>query len=136
MRSIAMASNEALSDAIACGDAVAVAAICSEEAKLLPPGIQPLAGRAAAERFWRSAIEAGVCGNEFETLEPERHEDTAHEIGRYALTSAPLGAEPTIEHGTYVSSTSGKSTVPGACRRRVSPNAPPEGGGAAKEGEK
>ena len=71
MRSIAMASNEALSDAIASEDAVAAAAVYSEETKLLPQAIDPLAG----------------------------HADTAYEIGRYGLSSVPLGAEPTIDRG-------------------------------------
>jgi hypothetical protein len=53
MRSIAATNNEASADAIARGDAVAAATVCSEQAKLLTPGSEPLAGRAVAERFWR-----------------------------------------------------------------------------------
>jgi ketosteroid isomerase-like protein len=102
MRGIVRATNDAFADAIARGDATAAAAVYAEDARLLPPGVPSVLGRAAAECFWGSVIDAGVCGVEFEALELEQHDDTAYEIGGYVLASAPVGAEPTIERGKYV----------------------------------
>ena len=48
-----MTNNEASAGAIARGGAGAAAAVCSEQAQLRTPGSGPLAGGAAAERWWR-----------------------------------------------------------------------------------
>jgi ketosteroid isomerase-like protein len=102
VRGLVKATNDAFADAIARGDAAAAAAVYAEDARLLPPGAEPLTGRIAAERFWREGIEAGVCGLELETLELEKRGDTAVEVGRYVLASAVPDAAATIDHGKYV----------------------------------
>jgi ketosteroid isomerase-like protein len=96
------ASNDAFADAIARGDATAAAAVYADDAKLLPPGSDALAGRPAAERFWRRRIQAAVCGLELETLDLEQHGDTAYEIGHYLLASAVTDTEATVDRGKYV----------------------------------
>ena len=102
MGSIAAANNEAFADAITRGDAGAAAAVYSEEARLLPPGAGALTGRAAAERFWRSAIAGGLCAMELEAIELKQHGGIAYEIGRYALAMAPANAHPAIDRGKYL----------------------------------
>jgi ketosteroid isomerase-like protein len=102
VRGLVKATNDAFADAIARGDAAAAAAVYAEDARLLPPGAEPLAGRTAAERFWRGEIDAGVCGLELETLELEQRGDTAIEVGRYVLASARPRAEATTDRGKYV----------------------------------
>lgn len=102
MQELVKATNDAFADAIARGDATTAAAVYAEDARLLAPGNEPLVGRTAAERFWRTGIDAGLCGLELETLELETHGDTAVEVGRYLRASALADGEATIDHGKYV----------------------------------
>jgi ketosteroid isomerase-like protein len=102
MRSVATGMNRAFARAIARGDAAAAAAFYAEDARLLPPDGEALVGRAAAERFWRTGIEAGVRSCELETLELEAHDGTAYEIGRYTLEIDGTGDEAVIDRGKYV----------------------------------
>ena len=95
-------NNDAFADAIARGDSAAAAAVYAEDAKLLPPGSDPLDGRLAAESFWRERIEMGVSGVELETLELEEHDGVAYEVGRYWLAAAADSTALAIDHGKYV----------------------------------
>lgn len=51
------------------GDAGAVAALYSENAKLLPPTHEVVEGRPAIERFWAGLFQAGVTGHALELID-------------------------------------------------------------------
>lgn len=102
MQGLVKAINDGFADAIARGDGAAAASVYAEHTMLLPPGNEPLAGRTAAELYWRARIDAGLCGFELETLELEQRGDMAFEVGRYLRASAVADAEATIDHGKYV----------------------------------
>jgi len=84
------------------GDAEAVAAVYADNARLLAPSADLVRGRAGIEAFWRAGIESGITHVELESLELERHEAIAHEIGRYTLRLESPGGDAAIDHGTYL----------------------------------
>lgn len=58
--------------------------VYTEGARLLPPGAEMIAGRAAIKEFWRAAL-AGVTSAKLETVELNVSGDIAVEIGRATL---------------------------------------------------
>jgi uncharacterized protein (TIGR02246 family) len=84
------------------GDAEAAAAVYAEDARLLPPSAELMEGRAAIEAFWRAGLEAGISRVELETLELERQDGLAYEIGRYALRLDPEDGVVVVDRGKYV----------------------------------
>lgn len=95
--------NRRFADAIRAGDASAAAAVYEDDARLLPPGAPEVLGRDAILRFWRDAIDAGVCAVELETLALEEPEPTLTcEVGAFRLRLEPEGAEPQTQLGKYV----------------------------------
>lgn len=81
------------------GDMNGVAACYSEDALIMPPQAEPLAGRAAIAALFASLRAAGVASATLETLEAEAAGDTAWETGRYAMRAAD-GA--LIDRGKYL----------------------------------
>ena len=79
------AANTRFLTALSAGDAAGVAAAYAENASLLPAHSDFVTGRAAIEKFWAGAINAGVKRAVFTTLEVEGHGNTAHEVGRYTM---------------------------------------------------
>ena len=81
------------------GDAAAMAACYTEDARMFPPDQSPIAGREAIQEFWQGAMTAGMAGLQLETDEIEAKGDTAFEVGRYK-TFSPTGEQ--IEQGKYI----------------------------------
>ena len=67
------------------GDVAAVAALYTEDARLLAPAAPPILGRDAIERYWRTGLDSGVREIELELVEIENRYGIAYELGRYAL---------------------------------------------------
>ena len=66
------------------GDPVATAAVYAPDAKVFPPNMPPMEGRAAIEELWRGFIEAGLTGDlEIEDLEASG--DVGYRVGRFVL---------------------------------------------------
>ncbi len=80
-------------------DAKAVAAMYTEQAKLLPPHAQTVAGRPAIEAFWKSAMAAGIRDVELKTLEVESFGDTVVEEGTATLYG---DGNRTVDKGKYL----------------------------------
>ena len=87
-----------LTDAVAAGDAVAIAAVYAEDAEALPPDREPVTGRTAIQRMWQSAIDAGVTRAEMTTTDVDTKTVIADEKGNYTLK---LGDGTVYQHGTY-----------------------------------
>jgi uncharacterized protein (TIGR02246 family) len=84
------------------GDAKAACTVYADDARLLAPSAELMQGRDAIEAFWRAGLEAGIAEVELETIELERHDGLAYEIGRYALWLRPLDDAAVVDRGKYV----------------------------------
>jgi uncharacterized protein (TIGR02246 family) len=84
------------------GDADGVAALYTEDARLLPPSAELLRGRDSVRAFWQAGVEAGIERIELETLEVQPQAGLAYEIGRYALRLTPQGGKAIIDRGRYL----------------------------------
>ena len=62
-----------------------MAALYTEDARLLAPAAPPILGRDAIERYWRTGLDSGVREIELELVEIENRYGIAYELGRYAL---------------------------------------------------
>ena len=94
--------NQQFAELFRQGDAAAIAALYTSEARLLPPGAETMIGREAVEAFWRGAMKMGIKDARLETVEIEPAGDMACEIGRFTLTVQPDGGEPQEMKGKYV----------------------------------
>jgi uncharacterized protein (TIGR02246 family) len=83
------AGNAKMNAAIAQGDARAIAALYSEDAKLLPDGASKIDGRAGIEAFFKQAFDAGFTNLNLETQDVTQAGDLAIEIGVATSTAGP-----------------------------------------------
>jgi uncharacterized protein (TIGR02246 family) len=88
VRAAVEAGNAAFVAALLRGDAAAVASLYTEDAKVIPPGGEVAAGRAAIEAFWKGLIASGIKDVKLTTLEAEADGDLAAETGRVRLVGA------------------------------------------------
>ncbi|WP_080404787.1 DUF4440 domain-containing protein [Burkholderia ubonensis] len=63
----------------------AVAALHTENAKLLPANGQVISGRAAITRFWQGGMDSGFKSVKLTSVEIETYGDTAYEVGKWAV---------------------------------------------------
>ena len=84
------------------GDMASVAAVYTEDAKLLPPNGQMISGRQGIQEFWNGARQMGVRDPILETVAVEHSGDLAYEIGAYTLKIQPEGGQATTDRGKYV----------------------------------
>jgi uncharacterized protein (TIGR02246 family) len=93
------AANKRFSEAIAKGDAAALAAMYTPDAQAFPPNSDVVKGRAAIEKLWKSVIDSGVAAADLVTTDVDSTGSLASEAGTYAMrTKAGAGAE----RGKYV----------------------------------
>ena len=79
------AANEAFMTAFAARDAGALAAMYTEDGKLLPPNAPILEGRAAIQAFWQAVMDMGVASANLEIQEVDAQGNTAVEVSFYTL---------------------------------------------------
>lgn len=88
--------NRAFSEAVARGNAEAMAAVYTDDAVLLPPGSPPVQGREAIAEFFRGMLDAtGLAAIDLETREVRVDGATAYEVGRARLTFRSPESETT-----------------------------------------
>ncbi|KIG01638.1 SnoaL-like domain protein [Caballeronia concitans] len=92
-------SNKRFEQAVARGDAPGLAALYTENARLLPANGKTVSGRAAITRFWQGAIDSGFKSVVLTSVEIEAHGDSAYEVGRW---SAPGEAGKVYDAGDYI----------------------------------
>ncbi len=73
-------------------DGKAVAGLYTTAAKVMPPGAETAAGRAAIAAFWQGTIDSGLELMALETVDVEAEGDTAYELGIVHLRN-PDGSE-------------------------------------------
>lgn len=82
------AANDAFMAAFANGDGAGIAELYTEDARLLPPGTDPVDGRTAIAEFWQSLIDGGVAEARLMIDEVENFGDAACEVSHYAMYTA------------------------------------------------
>ena len=91
--------NEIFMAAFSRGDAAALAAIYTEDGKLLPPHSDIITGKQAIEAFWQGAMDMGIKQIRLESLDVEGEGHMAYDVGKVTL----LGADgQMIDTGKYV----------------------------------
>lgn len=80
------------------GDGAAIAALYTDDARLFPPGVEPVGGNAAIAEFWSGGIPEGTQ-LELETVEVHEGDGGAIEVGTYVIIG-PDGAH--VDHGKYI----------------------------------
>ena len=96
------ATRDAFVAALESGNAQAAADVYADDARLLAPSAELLQGREAIEAFWRAGLEAGISEVELESLDLERRDSLAYEIGRYALQLEPAEGGTVVDRGNYL----------------------------------
>ena len=93
------AGNKRFEQAVSRGDAPGLAALYTENAKLLPANGQVVSGRAAITRFWQGGIDSGFKAVKLTSVEVETHGDTAYEVGKWAV---PGEGDKVYDAGDYI----------------------------------
>lgn len=93
------AANDTFMAVFRAGDAAGVAALYTEDAQLLPPNADVMAGKEAIQAFWQGAMDMGIGSAQLEIVEVDGHGDTAIEVSRYTLSSA--GGQ-LLDQGKYI----------------------------------
>ena len=87
---------QALTSALARGDAAGAAALYTRDARLLVPSAGVISGRDAIEAYWRTGIDLGVSRLELEATEIRENGGLAIEIGNYSIHAG------VVDRGTYL----------------------------------
>ena len=74
-------------------DAAALAAMYTEDARLLPPGSEMASGRQAIQQFWQGAFDMGVTGGELRPQQIEARDDLAYEMSTATLRMGDAGTQ-------------------------------------------
>src|SRR4051794_15179078 len=69
------------------GDAALAASLYAADARMLPPGAQPIADPVGVLDFWQRRIDGGSDGGVLETVRRDEFGDVAVEEGRYGRKS-------------------------------------------------
>jgi uncharacterized protein (TIGR02246 family) len=94
--------NTLFSEAIARGDAQAIAKLYTEDAMLLPERGELVKGRQAIGEFWKTAMDGGVKSVTVTTLDVGGSGDLAHEVGTVLLTLQAEGRPPATASAKFV----------------------------------
>jgi len=94
--------NALFSEAIARGDAQAIAKLYTEDAILLPERGELVKGRQAIGEFWKAAMDDGVKSVTVTTLDVGGSGDLAHEVGTVLLTLQAEGRPPATASAKFV----------------------------------
>ena len=89
-------------DAFNRGDAAAVVALYTEEAKLLPPNSPMIVGRESIQASFQADFDASGYDLQLTVIDLHVNGDMAHEVGKYTLTIQPEEGEAISDSGKYV----------------------------------
>jgi ketosteroid isomerase-like protein len=84
--------------AVECGDAALAASLYAADARVLPPGAQPITDPDGVLDFWQRRIDGGSDGGVLETVRRDEFGDVAVEEGRYGRRSG----EDWVDSGKYL----------------------------------
>lgn len=89
-------------DGVANRDAAALASLYHEDARFLPPNMEPCEGREAIQAAMNQLLDAGARSLDIEPLDVREAGDFTIEYGRYTLQLEPEGGEPMTDVGKFV----------------------------------
>ncbi|MCH7819093.1 MAG: nuclear transport factor 2 family protein [Candidatus Marinimicrobia bacterium] len=89
-------------DAFNQGDAAAVAALHTEEAKRLPPNSPLIVGREGIQAWMQASHDAGLGDLQLTVIDLHVNGDMAHVVGKYTLTIQPEEGEAISDNGKFV----------------------------------
>jgi uncharacterized protein (TIGR02246 family) len=92
-------ANADFAAAYAKGDPKAVAAMYTENARLLPPNARLVEGRNPIEQFWKGVMDAGIKAIELHTVEVESFGNTIVEQGTATLYGSD---QAVVDKGKYL----------------------------------
>jgi uncharacterized protein (TIGR02246 family) len=95
-------ANGQFGDAVRRGDGAAIAALYTEDAKLLPPNSEMIQGREGIKAFWTGGLQMGIKDAVLTTIEVLGTGAVVCEIGKYDLTIKPEGHEAIKDIGKYL----------------------------------
>lgn len=94
-----VAANKNFMTAFENSDDVAMAALYTADAQLLPTSSDFVSGNEAVQAFWKSIFDMGIKKAKLETVEVEGMGDTAWEVGKYTLF---IEGDQVADSGKYV----------------------------------
>ena len=77
--------NNSFEECFGNSDAAAIASLYTNDATLMPPGLNFIKGTEAIKAFWQEAMNMGIKQAMLETLEVQQHDNVAIETGTYSL---------------------------------------------------
>ena len=89
-------------DAFNQGDTAALAALYTEEARLLPPNSQMIVGREGIQAHYQGIFDTSAWELQLTVVELSVNGDMAHEVGKYTFTMQPDEGEAISDNGKYV----------------------------------
>jgi uncharacterized protein (TIGR02246 family) len=96
-------TNLKFAEVFARGDAAAVAALYTSDARLMPPDAPTLSGAEAITAYWQGAMSHGITAATLETVDVQTSGgDLATEIGRFTLSMEAAGGGRAEQTGKYI----------------------------------
>jgi uncharacterized protein (TIGR02246 family) len=92
----------AFHDAVAARDADALVTLYHEDARFLPPGMEPAEGPDAIRAAMQGLLDMGATSLDIEPLDVRESGDMTAEYGRYKLGIEPPGGEAMMDVGKYL----------------------------------
>ena len=93
---------QAFHDGVANRDTAALASLYAENARFLPPGMEPCEGRAQVQTAMQLLLDMGARSLDIEPLEVREADNLTIEYGRYTLGIEPPGGEAVTDVGKYL----------------------------------
>jgi uncharacterized protein (TIGR02246 family) len=93
---------QAFHDGVANQDATALAGLYHDDARLLPPNMEPAEGPQAIRAVMQQLLDLGVRSLDIEPIDVREAGDLTIEYGRYTLGIEPEGGEAVTDVGKYV----------------------------------
>jgi ketosteroid isomerase-like protein len=93
---------QAFHDGVANRDAAALASLYAENARFLPPGLEPCEGRAQTQSAMQLLLDMGARSLDVEPLEVREAGNLTIEYGRYRLEIEPEGSAAVTDVGKYL----------------------------------
>ena len=102
VRAAIKAANEKLMAAVKRGDVSEFTHIYKQDVNVLPPYMEMLKGRQAAQAIWQGGIDMGIKEVLLETVAVTDDGSVACETGKYTHIIQPAGGETIVDKGQYV----------------------------------
>jgi uncharacterized protein (TIGR02246 family) len=93
---------QAFHDGVANRDAAALASLYHDDARFLPPNMEPAEGRPAIRTAMQQLLDMGARSLDIEPIDVREAGDLTVEYGRYTLQIEPEGGEAMTDVGKYI----------------------------------